>query len=678
MLSALYQAGLSREESAGLERIRKELYRKQKNMERQGRLLQIGIMGQIKSGKSSFLNALLFQGREVLPKAATPKTAQLTRISRGIRTELQVSFYSREEWNLLEQTANASSSPEQEAALELVSLGKSKGERAASMIGAPELIRTFDSSEQLSKETSDFIGEEGDWTPFVKSVEIRLPDPALEGLVIVDTPGLNDRIYFHTQLTQRYIEQCDVIFFLSPASDFLDRTDAELLLSQLPAQGVGRLVLVASKYDSGLMDTIWDKGCLADADRDTRLRLIRQTQAVAATFDRKAWRENQNYVLPQPLFLSVMAHQMAQKPVEKYDQEELRIWEGLSIPNPPTREQLEQISHFQELQEVFLQTAEEKIRLAQEKQRLAQQAALQQWEKEQHRLTGLLRGRLRILTQVQDPGSNLQKEQILRLREVLSQGCAECFSQLRQRLEQSSAQLEKEFTDLSVQLFSLEERQGIRSQERTEEISAAKWYKPWTWGKTQTQKVVWQESYRYYDVAAAAGQLRKFLEENAQLASSRLEQAAHWESLRLQLLKVCLPALNGIDSALDPAQLKAIAQEAVNGLSFPPFHLNIQLLEEKLIQQFGQQATGGNMKALQTELEQKAKQGLSALKEISQTQCRQVMRLALRRKGMLSQRLEQALNRELSWMEHQETERQTSEDHLRKTLKLLQEKINCA
>lgn len=76
MLSALHQAGLSQEESVGLERIRKELYRKQKNLERQGRLLQIGIMGQIKSGKSSFLNALLFQGRAVLPKAATPKTAQ--------------------------------------------------------------------------------------------------------------------------------------------------------------------------------------------------------------------------------------------------------------------------------------------------------------------------------------------------------------------------------------------------------------------------------------------------------------------------------------------------------------------------------------------------------------------------------------------------------------------------
>jgi len=30
-------------------------------------------MGQVKAGKSSFLNALLFEGCEVLPVAATPK-----------------------------------------------------------------------------------------------------------------------------------------------------------------------------------------------------------------------------------------------------------------------------------------------------------------------------------------------------------------------------------------------------------------------------------------------------------------------------------------------------------------------------------------------------------------------------------------------------------------------------
>jgi tRNA U34 5-carboxymethylaminomethyl modifying GTPase MnmE/TrmE len=45
----------------------------------EGRNLRIAIVGQMKAGKSSFLNALLFPV-DVLPKAATPMTAALTRI----------------------------------------------------------------------------------------------------------------------------------------------------------------------------------------------------------------------------------------------------------------------------------------------------------------------------------------------------------------------------------------------------------------------------------------------------------------------------------------------------------------------------------------------------------------------------------------------------------------------
>lgn len=41
----------------------------------ENRLLRIGIIGQIKRGKSSFLNSLLFKGQDILPKAATPMTA---------------------------------------------------------------------------------------------------------------------------------------------------------------------------------------------------------------------------------------------------------------------------------------------------------------------------------------------------------------------------------------------------------------------------------------------------------------------------------------------------------------------------------------------------------------------------------------------------------------------------
>ena len=67
--------------------------------------LSIGIMGQVKAGKSSFLNALLFEGSEVLPVAATPKTANLTRISYGEAPLLTVDFYSPQEWAAIEVAA---------------------------------------------------------------------------------------------------------------------------------------------------------------------------------------------------------------------------------------------------------------------------------------------------------------------------------------------------------------------------------------------------------------------------------------------------------------------------------------------------------------------------------------------------------------------------------------------
>ena len=61
--------------------IEKDLQAKQARWQQQEQKLSIGIMGQVKAGKSSFLNALLFAGKPILPEAATPKTANLTKIS---------------------------------------------------------------------------------------------------------------------------------------------------------------------------------------------------------------------------------------------------------------------------------------------------------------------------------------------------------------------------------------------------------------------------------------------------------------------------------------------------------------------------------------------------------------------------------------------------------------------
>ena len=62
----------------------------------------------MKVGKSSFLNALLFEGEAILPKAATPMTAGLTVIEKSPeegKSFLEVEYYTKNEWDSIGRTA---------------------------------------------------------------------------------------------------------------------------------------------------------------------------------------------------------------------------------------------------------------------------------------------------------------------------------------------------------------------------------------------------------------------------------------------------------------------------------------------------------------------------------------------------------------------------------------------
>ncbi|GAA9345625.1 dynamin family protein [Helicobacter pylori] len=71
-----------------------ELEKTLKEMQAKGRDLKVGIIGRVKAGKSSLLNALIFEGVEVLPKAATPMTASLTILKYAKTLSAEVEFYS--------------------------------------------------------------------------------------------------------------------------------------------------------------------------------------------------------------------------------------------------------------------------------------------------------------------------------------------------------------------------------------------------------------------------------------------------------------------------------------------------------------------------------------------------------------------------------------------------------
>ncbi|WP_162971471.1 dynamin family protein [Helicobacter pylori] len=71
-----------------------ELEKTLKEMQAKDMDLKVGIIGRVKAGKSSLLNALIFEGVEVLPKAATPMTASLTILKYAKTLSAEVEFYS--------------------------------------------------------------------------------------------------------------------------------------------------------------------------------------------------------------------------------------------------------------------------------------------------------------------------------------------------------------------------------------------------------------------------------------------------------------------------------------------------------------------------------------------------------------------------------------------------------
>ncbi len=80
-----------------------ELEKTIKGMQAENRGLKVGIIGRVKAGKSSLLNALIFEGKDVLPKAATPMTASLTILKYAQNLSVKAQFYDEKDMEELKR-----------------------------------------------------------------------------------------------------------------------------------------------------------------------------------------------------------------------------------------------------------------------------------------------------------------------------------------------------------------------------------------------------------------------------------------------------------------------------------------------------------------------------------------------------------------------------------------------
>ena len=309
-----------------------------------GRLLRLGIVGQIKAGKSTLLNLLLFDGREVLPRAATPMTASLTHVVRddavgADRAQIAVKYYSTEEWQQIQEHARecrkaqeAGRSPSEflRASAELVAMAEQRRIGVTDHAGASAESVPIDG---LNERLRSLVGADGKFTPLVKSVTIRCGGGIAE-LDIVDTPGLNDPIASRARATQDLLARCDAVLLLSYAGQFMDSSDVKLLEDTLPGEGIRKCVVIGSKFDSALIDEAGryrgDLEAAAEAvERQLRDRARDQIERMRAD-DRHVSIASEEDVL----FVSAMCATLGAKQYPEWNAAERDTFEGLRSQYP--------------------------------------------------------------------------------------------------------------------------------------------------------------------------------------------------------------------------------------------------------------------------------------------------------------------------------------------------------
>lgn len=393
----------------------------------QNRLMNIGIVGRVKAGKSSLLNALIFNGEPILPKAATPMTAALTTITWGEVFQAKVEFYSETDIaairfksdqfeqrlatrkrECLEELVKRRSAQANGAPLDMAQLTSMADKKALSELQREEgLFAAYDQFQRMKKSELDaatlhlhseiqagnpkelaallhnYVGADGTYMPFTKTVHVAMPLEALRDICIIDTPGMNDPVQSREERTVELLKTCDVVFIVSPAGQFLNEQDLEVMGRITQKEGIQELVLVASQIDTQLYGSE-KRARLSDAVEAIRAQLSARAQStladlkmsspeVGSVFDNLIGSVHRNL-----LHSSGLCHSLNRRfeTPETWDSNEQVTWDNLSTDYPDyfTRDNqalslssLDSLANIDAINAMLAQVREKKMEITRKK-----------------------------------------------------------------------------------------------------------------------------------------------------------------------------------------------------------------------------------------------------------------------------------------------------------------------
>ncbi|MFA7097183.1 MAG: dynamin family protein [Gammaproteobacteria bacterium] len=621
----------------------------------ENRRLRIAIIGQVKAGKSSFLNTFLFDGEEVLPKAATPKTANLTIIRHDDDCRVEIEFYNQSDWDRLISSAdnyrsikekydiwmadsnkqgksiptnpNSSVVASYKAAFEMVETAKKNGLDIASLIASKRKCISFEDLTLMRKQLNEYVGENGRLTPVTKAVYLYVNEPRLKDLEIVDTPGLNDPVPARTEKTREILKTTDVAFFLSQTGgSFFDANDVNLLVSQLPSEGINYFVLIGSRYDSAL------QGCL---EAKSLLEAVTEVQKLSSHADRtlKRFLDGNEYInaevkakllgcLP-PIFISSIMQNFAIKNRSKWDDNEtwtygrLQLlsnkWQDFSLDN----DTLLRLANFSSIVGKYEIVKKDKHKILEQKVSALAPAAAQKLQELIRKIRDKSQTAIDILQQKGVADLEWQERQLRKQVEAVKAGIAEVIGDMITACSQKAIEMRAKIREETSGLSRIDERTGTRREWVTKTVAVSG---GGACSKTRYEDASYERNvtYSYLTVNDALDNLRSgaiFAEKGIEKMFSDIIEP---KKMRIALLKVIRDSLDAEDDSYNPDLFKRIIQDTITQIEFPRVALDTSSMIEELANMFSQpELIGADLEKLRYELikamSHLSSQGIAAL-----------------------------------------------------------------
>lgn len=576
---------------------------------RENRKLNIGVVGQVKAGKSSFLNTLLFDGKEILPKASTPKTATLTKMEHSDENIIQIEYYSPEEWEVLEENAVIDLDDEiYTSAREIVDMVKKNGIDPYPCLEKGYESIEFASYDDLIASLNDYVGEDGTYTPLVKAVTLYLNKEEFQGLSIVDTPGLNDPIASRTIRTKEFMEVCDVVFFLSQSGSFLDKSDWILLSSQLPQKGVKKLVLIASKYDSGIRDIlrVQNEDDIFGEDENTADNIPQACEIIKKKLRKRAKSKVKEFVkdlearesspelieivkqCSEPIMASALAYNMTGKPEPEYTSEEKNVFSALKQFSTDIQSDLKLLGNFDEIKELFQEVVVEKERILERKAKSFVPNGMEELKNQLRDYLEKTNKRIQILEGSDREQLFQQKKLVENQIGSIKADIASVFGELNTKLESEKAEGVRELRDASKDYLDIRERTGSTTKTETYTTGILLWKKK--------HFHTYEEHYSYCIAADAIENLKKYAVDATNQVEEVLSEALQIKEVKRKLLDLVVNNFDMGSEQYDASLFRIMVEEAVSSIEFPVFNMDISDVMNAIAGKFNGELTSASQK----------------------------------------------------------------------------------